>query len=419
MLFCLLFILHSPTSQQSALTTHYYDGELFRKAADGFSPIDDFRLIRFTDQTGKCVGQVMLQAGQDRAPWSDAVSTSAASPKLWHNHDGVLYKLEPVAMRLDTAKLQAGDTWRDARKSYLFGKRTEFEGQACREVLVQEGPARNHRLLVDEKTGDVLSLQQRVFMGRGDEFRMTLERKKPPTASQAAADMRFFTKVADLKSVASTARAEAPRLKTISTALPDLREGAGSAWAKQLVKRIESETSLQARRSQSLADMRRKAIGNRVPSFELPLIDGGSVSSKNLSNQITVYHFWTYRDEPLSEPYGQTAYLDFVVDKYAGKPVRFVGVNVDARYGDKAQAKKADRSARKLIEFMNLTYAIARDDGTLLKQLGDPRVTGTELPLWIVADKTGTIRVWKTGYYDIDARSGLKELRSSIDGLLK
>lgn len=418
MLFYLLFILHSPSSQ-TELTAQYYEGELFRKEADGFSPIDDFKLVRFTDKTGRCVGHVMLQAGQDRAPWAESIAASSAAPRLWHNHDGVLYKLEPIAMQLGTDKLADRRGWRDGRKQFQLGEQTEFEGQACREVLVQQGPARNHKLLVDERTGNVLSLQQRVFMGRGDEFRMTLQRTKTPKAEQVGADIRFFTGLIDLRSVTSKAKGAESRLKTTSTALPGLRDAATTTWAKQFAKRIETETSSQTRRTQKLSDLRQQALGKPMPALELPLIAGGTISSRQLANQITVFHIWSYRDEPLAEPYGQTAYLDFVADKYAGKPVRFVGINVDARYADKSQVNKANRSARKLIEFMNLTYPIARDDGSFLNKIGDPRSTGTELPLWIVTDRAGNIRVWKTGYYAVDARAGLKELRATIDGLLK
>ena len=419
MLLCLLFILHSPSSQQAELTAHYYDGELFRKGPDGFSPIDDFRLVRFTDKKGKSVGHVMLQSGQDRAPWSKAFAASSSPPQLWHNHDGVLYKLDPIAIQLDNAKVFEGRAWRDGRKQFRLGGYTDFDGQSRREVLVQEGPARNHKLLVNEKSGEVLSLEQRVFMGRGDEFRMTLQRTKPPKAEQVEQDIRLFTKLVDLKSVATAAKTDAARLKTISTALPGLTESATNSWAKQFVKRIETETTSQARRTRKLADLRTQALGKPIPAFELTTMAGGTLSNRQLANQVTVFHIWSYRDEPLSEPYGQTAYLDFAADKYAGKPVRFVGINVDARYADKSQVSKANRSARKLIEFMNLTYPIARDDGSFLKKLGDPRSTGTELPLWIVTDKSGTVRAWKTGYYDVDARAGLKELRATIDGLLK
>ena len=96
-----------------------------------------------------------------------------------------------------------------------------------------------------------------------------------------------------------------------------------------------------------------------------------------------------------------------------------VGVNVDSRYAARSQATAANRSARKLTDFMNLSYPIATDDGTLLKQLGDPRAAGGNLPLWIVVDRAGTVRAWKSGYYDVDPRHGLKELRSTVEALLE
>ena len=106
-----------------------------------------------------------------------------------------------------------------------------------------------------------------------------------------------------------------------------------------------------------------------------------------------------------------------MADKYADKPVQVVGINVDSRFQDKTQVSKANRSARKLVEFMNLSYPIVPDDGELLKKLGDPRSTGAKLPLWVVIDKAGKIRMWKTGYYTIDSRAGLKELRTMVTKL--
>ena len=106
-------------------------------------------------------------------------------------------------------------------------------------------------------------------------------------------------------------------------------------------------------------------------------------------------------------------------DRFPGKPVKVIGVNVDTRYADGTQLAKANRSARKLIEFMNISFPVVANDGSLLRKLGDPRAANAKLPLWIVTDKKGTVRVWKSGFYDVDSRLGLRELRKAVDGLLK
>ncbi len=417
MLFCLLFALQPAPQEPPAIAPRYYRGELFRKAADGMSPVDDFELVEFTDRDGKVVGHVLSQSGHDRGPWTDSIGDTE-SPQLWHNHDGVIYKLEPVKVK-PGSNLTEGASWQEGRRQYRAGELTEFQTKPAREVFVQEGAARNHRLLVDPKTGVTLSLQQRVFMGRGDEFRMTLNRKNA-LAEEMKADARFFTKLLEVRTVSRlAANSGANAVQATASALPALRKLATSRWARLFVTRIEAETKSSATQNRKLADLAKAAIGKPLPAFAAPKIMGGKLDSKQFTNHIVVLHVWHYRDEALAEPYGQTAYLDFLADGYKGKPVWFVGLNVDSRYADKTQARKADRTARKLIEFMNLSYDIIGDGGSLLKKMGDPRSAGAKLPLWIVTDKSGRVVVWKTGFYNIDARSGLKELKAKIDEQLK
>ncbi|MFM7921753.1 MAG: hypothetical protein ACKPJJ_16145, partial [Planctomycetaceae bacterium] len=73
------------------------------------------------------------------------------------------------------------------------------------------------------------------------------------------------------------------------------------------------------------------------------------------------------------------------------------------------------RAARKIAEFMNLSYPIGYDDGTLLKTFGDPRESRGQLPLWIVIGADGKVRHYHPGYYEIDAAQGLKELEAVLN----
>ena len=428
MLFCLLLMLQSPappTATGSELTTIRFRGELLRRDSDGFSPIDAFQLIQFvgSDQTSK--GSVLVQAGVDRDAWTNALSTDSA-PHIRHIHGGVPYRLELLALKIDR-ELKEDATWNNGRKTYRVGGITKLADTNCREVFISEGPARNHKVLVDPRTGHVLSLTQRVFMGRGDEFRITVELDPSKAATSKAptsqTDGRFFAELLkvrealNLDSAKPDAALSSSQLNLVVTALPALRDAANSRWSKQLLKQIESDTSDQTNRTRKLADLQKAALGKQFPAFSKQALDGKLVDSKQLAGHVVVFHIWNYRNEPLTEPYGQTAYLDFMADKFADKPVQVVGINIDSRFHDNTQVAKANRSARKLVEFMNLSYPILPDDGELLKKLGDPRSTGAKLPLWIVVDKSGKIRMWKTGYYNIDSRAGLKELRTLVTKL--
>ena len=59
---------------------------------------------------------------------------------------------------------------------------------------------------------------------------------------------------------------------------------------------------------------------------------------------------------------------------------------------------------------MNLTYPILFDDGAMLKQLGDPRVAGNRLPLFVVIDRSGRVVEYHSGHYEVHRDRGLEEL---------
>jgi hypothetical protein len=94
------------------------------------------------------------------------------------------------------------------------------------------------------------------------------------------------------------------------------------------------------------------------------------------------------------------------------------GVAIDSRFADTALAPVAARSVRKLQSFMNLTYPVVTDDGTL-ERLGDPERVGAKLPLWVLIDGKGTVIQYKTGTYPIKADEGLSQLDQAILEILK
>jgi hypothetical protein len=415
MLFCLLLMLQTNDSQPAAVVATHFQGELSRRGPDGFSPVDDFQLIQFADANNTRRGVVLLQASPDRNAWQQTV-TSGDTPPIRYVHDGVPYQLEPVALFLDREP-NVGDEWEIDRTQFSVERRLQFQDSECVEVQVRQGAARQHKLIVDIKTREVLSLEQRVFMGRGDEFKLTLQRvtDQPKITSD---DQRLFAELMKLRTGDKEAKPGAASVSQTQTALPGLKKLATSRWAAELLKRIDRETTDAQSRTRKLADMQKAALGT-VLAFNGLQSRGGRFDSKSLAGNVTVLHIWNYRNEPLNEPYGQVAYLDFMKDKFQGKPVKVIGINVDSRFSDKTQVQNANRSVRKLVEFMNLSYPIVGNDGSILKALGDPRAANAELPLWIVADKSQRIRVWKAGYFKVDARRGLQELEKAINELLK
>jgi hypothetical protein len=63
---------------------------------------------------------------------------------------------------------------------------------------------------------------------------------------------------------------------------------------------------------------------------------------------------------------------------------------------------------------MNLSYGILMDDGTVLKQFGDPRSSGSKLPLFVVIGRDGKVVEYHPGMYDVKPEQGLAELDAVV-----
>ena len=99
--------------------------------------------------------------------------------------------------------------------------------------------------------------------------------------------------------------------------------------------------------------------------------------------------------------------------------VTVVGVSTNPDLQTKENLNRGRRSVRKLSEFMNLSYPVGHDDGTLLKAFGDPRDTRGQLPLWIVLNADGKVAHYHAGFYEVDAAQGLKDLEAVLADLLR
>lgn len=96
-----------------------------------------------------------------------------------------------------------------------------------------------------------------------------------------------------------------------------------------------------------------QVIGKRVPSFDLPLVSGGTLSSKDLEGHPVVINFWASWCQPCRE---EAAGLEAQWQKYRGQGVMIVGVNVQDRRED-ADAFQED---------FGLTFPSVRDNNLKL-----------------------------------------------------
>lgn len=355
-------------------------------------------------------------------------ATNRTRIELLHEHDGLLNPvplLTPVFA--DPRKLGPDAEWKAGRETYQVvdsGKRGDRE---CWQIEVTTNFGRSHTVWVEKESAIIVAVEQRFFLGRGDQFRLTMElAEAKPLADAELARLDPMLKTlkqlrADLqrKEGATDPELSDDQLNVTDAALTNLtRDSEGTPFSR-LVTTIARDVKSQSQRSADVQDLARKLVGSPAPEFELKTVEGTAVRRGDRTGKIIVLHFWKYHGEPLTEPYGQVGYLDFMNNRRQKLGVQIYGVAVDPRLGEQQSAEAAVRQVRKLREFMNLSYPVALDDGTLLKEFGDPQRLGARLPLWVVIDPEGKIAHYHAGYYDVKPNEGLVELDGVLAELIR
>jgi peroxiredoxin len=348
--------------------------------------------------------------------------------RLLHTHDAMPH---PIGIRSPlfefTDKLAVDASWSDGRLEYKVMRKRKVKDRDCWQIEVASNIGRSQTLLVDATTGVLVSVDQRVFLGRGDEFqlKMDLQSQKVLNAAELSRAQSAFEALRQLQ--ASLARTgEQKVLEMSASQLKQARElygkvetqSEGTMFAK-LSAIIGRDLQQQERRLEGAAGLAKKFVGQPAPRPVLKLADGKTIPATELEGKVVVLHFWEYRNENLVEPYGQIGYLDFLNGKRKKLGVKVIGVNVDPRIAERDNAGAAVRSMKKLNEFMNLGYDVAVDDGTVLGQFGDPRALGSPLPLWVVIGADGKVEHYHIGFYEITPDEGLKQLDEAVIAALR
>jgi peroxiredoxin len=279
---------------------------------------------------------------------------------------------------------------------------------------------------VDAANGTTLRAEADVFMGQGDQFKLTLSRSSTKAMEQDISDKvrelqdELLALQSTLKrsSDAHSRELSVRQIADVAAASDRLTSLASDTPLELLVRQMKLDTDQQQKRQASIANRATELMNTDAPQFLLSLMDGGKLESGNLKGKIVILHFWDYRDVPLSEPYGQTGYLEFLYNQKKSKDVTVVGVSTNPDLKIEEFYSRGRRSVRKLSEFMNLSYPVGHDDGALLKAFGDPRDDRGQLPLWIVLDANGKVAHYHAGFYEVDAAHGLKELEVVLASLL-
>ncbi len=343
--------------------------------------------------------------------------------RLLHTHDGLPHPLPVRSPVFEFSnKLAAEATWVDGRYEYQVTRRRKVKDRDCWQIEVASNIGRAQTVVVEAATGILVSLDEKVFMGQGDEFQLKLElqSQQTPPAGESSKSRAAFDALREMQvSLGRTGEQKiveltATQLKSVQSAIGGIEKKAdGTPWAK-LTGVIARDLIQQQQRLEGVTGLEQKFVGQAAPTPTFKLVNGKAISEADLKDKVVVLHFWEYRGEALTEPYGQIGYLEFLNNKRKKLGVKVIGINVDPRFAETDKAGAAARSQKKLQEFMNLDYDVATDDGSVLTQFGDPRTLGSPLPLWVVIGHDGKVTHYHIGFYDIRPDEGLKQLDEAV-----
>ncbi len=390
-------------------------------------------LRRFEVQLFSASGTHFFHVADDirqGCPWPDSFGVTGPTlpqdlvqPHLIYPYDGNTYfiVLPPLLVSLPE-NTEPGATWSHAGWQMTAQAKKSVNGTEAWEIEAREPRGRRQTLLAEATSGTLLRAEADVFMGQGDQFQLTLERATsallPDDQSQAL--QKLQTALLKLQSQlkrrpdAQLAELSDRQVKDAVAALDPITALSAGTPLERLTRQMQTDVEQQKKRLEMVAGRASSIINSAAPQFSLTLVAGGNLKSDSLKGKTVVLHFWDYKDAPLAEPYGQTGYLEFLFNQRKPQDLQVIGISTNQDLTNPENQNRGRRAARKLSEFMNLSYPIGHDDGSLLKALGDPRDSRGQLPLWIVISPDGKVTHYHAGFYEIDVTKGLSELDAAI-----
>ncbi len=410
--------------------------------ANSDAPVKRFELYSFLTGFGSDSATLFFlvdEFGGDAWPWPERfgqmqlntkneVVSGRSKIRILHTHAETPYPLELRRPLFEFAeRLRAGAQWQVNDDNYEVVADKVVGDFDCWQVRIESKLGRRQMLWVDKENSVVVAAERRLFMGRGDEFllRMELDTILPVDADRTAAIQKPIATLIELQTEMKRRPDEirpelnSDQLGIVSGVIDDLQQESVSTRINRLASVIARDIKAQSRRTDNVATLAQRFVGQNLPDFDLKTIDGRSIKRTDLSGHISVLHFWEYLGEPLAEPYGQVGYLEFLKTKRQRHNVQIIGIAVNSLTEDPQQSAQALKSARQLSKFMNLSYPIATDNGSVIRKFGDPRKVGAKLPLWVVVAPDLTIADFRVGYYDIDPNRGLYELDDTVVDLIQ
>ena len=418
-----------------------YTGTLTQVSRDGGSAVAkqfDAYIVLQPAEGGRVCFSVISEQGGGGWSWPERFGrqtfdtnnklTDGRPLHVLHDHDGTKQPVElPSPVFEFASKIKPDATWTSGKFSYEVGKKETVAKRECFKVDATDSFGRRESVWIEAGGSLLVSATKRIFMGRGDEFRLKLDLASSRTLDQKALGflLKPLTSLGELQKDLQRQPGETKselsdaQLAVVKKALPSLTKDTEGTPLKNLVLTMSRDTSAQSQRVNDIASIASKLVGQSAPEFAFTTLTDSKISSKTQKDRITVLHFWDYKDAPLEEPYGQVGYLDYINNRRKQHNVDVIGVAVNEGFGKPETTPPALRSVRKLRDFMNLSYPIAMDNGDIVKKFGDPRGLGAKLPVWVVIDGSGKVAHYNVGLYSVKPDEGLKELDAVVMGLIR
>ena len=404
------------------------------------SPGKTFELVLVFDDVTDSSARVywhIEESGSGRWPWSERFGVWSADadwkftgigPSLLYDRGEGTSVIPLAAPVLATEEaLEAEAEWEDGKYSYLVQKQAKVGDVSTWQIEAANNYGWQRVFWRDAQSPLARQLRQRVFMGMGEEYRleMQIEEIKQLTPEERQAVARGYQALIGLRGkLDRPTRKDDPaftekQLAQLVESLPDVRAEVSTGSLVKVVTAARRDLEEQTDRSSAVERLAKEQVGQKAPEFGLEGAAKETFKSEQLADNVTVLHFWEYRDAPLKEPYGQVGYPAFLYQKRQDEGVKVYGVAVDRALGDPASRGQVVRSVKKLVSFMNLDYPVLLDDGRVLARFGDPQALGAALPLFVVIGRDGKIAHYHVGHYEVDRNAGLKELDAVVSEALK
>lgn len=413
-----------------------YQGEILAEKGQPEATRKSFAVQYFVapgEESQREVWWVLKEQGRGSWDWPHQFGVFLASaegrylqgsrPRLRYRRDDGTSVVSVTLPMLETPEaLQAGASWRVAEGLTYTVIDQRDSGQNSGDWELEGEDAYGKRRWLRYRAGDVVSARDKVVMGRGERYEMTVRQTE---ASRLSAD-QWQTLHATLNSL----RTLLAPMNLPADAVVDWT-GAQIGLLREKLPAVDSvpeelqdflavahrDTLREKSEQRSVAAMQKQAVGKRV-EFQLTAIDGKPMRSQQFANQVVLLHFWDYQDKPLEQPYGQIGYLDFLWRRQRPENFQLLGVAAHESLENAETRPQGIVNAKKLRSFMNLSYPIAVDNG-LLAKIGDPRTVGGKLPLFVLLDGHGKVLLYHSGLYQVDPQRGLEELTKQIQAAVK